>query len=57
MSKIKKYDSMVQKINEELNDDLINKYNEDTVGPIMLLEEKSFQIKLVKERHPQLSIF
>ena len=45
MSKIKKYDSMVQKINEELNDDLINKYNEDTVGPIMLLEEKSFQIK------------
>ena len=44
-SKIKKYEEMVQKIHEELNDDIINKYNEDTVGPIMLLEEKSFRIK------------
>ena len=45
MSKIKKYDEMVRKIHEELNEEQINKYNEDTEGPIMSLEEKSFRIK------------
>ena len=44
MSK-KKYDEMVEKINEELNEDQSNKYSEETDGPIMLLEEKSFRIK------------
>ena len=44
MSKIKKYDEMVQKIHEELDEEQINKYSEDTDGPIMLLEEKSFRI-------------
>ena len=43
--KIKKYEEMVQKIHDELNEDLINKYNEDTMGPILLLEEKSFRIQ------------
>ena len=37
---------MVEKINEELNEDQSNKYSEETDGPIMLLEEKkSFRIK------------
>ena len=45
ISKIKKYEELVQKIHDELNEDLINKYNEDTVGPILLLEEKSFRIQ------------
>ena len=36
---------MVEKINEELNEDQINKYSEETDGRIMLLEEKSFRIK------------
>ena len=45
MSKIKKYDEMVEKINEELNEDQINKYSDETDGPIMLLEEKSLRIK------------
>jgi hypothetical protein len=40
ISKIKKYEENVQKIHDELNEELINKYNEDTVGPILLLEEK-----------------
>ena len=44
MSKIKKYDEMVQQIHDELNEDQINKYSEDTDGPIMSLEEKSFRI-------------
>ena len=45
ISKIKKYEENVQKIHDELNEELINKYNEDTVGPILLLEEKSLRIE------------
>ena len=44
ISKIKKYDQMLHKMQEELNEEQINKYSEDTIGPMMLLEEKSFQI-------------
>ena len=44
MVKIKKYDEMLKKIHIELNEDQVNKYNENTLGPILFLEEKSFRI-------------
>ena len=44
MVKIRKYDEMLKKIHNELNEDQVNKYNEDTLGPILFLEEKSFRI-------------
>jgi hypothetical protein len=44
MVKIRKYDEMLKKIHNEINEDQVNKYNEDTLGPILFLEEKSFRI-------------
>ena len=44
MVKIRKYDEMLKKIHNELNEELVNKYNENTLGPILFLEEKSFRI-------------
>ena len=44
MIKIRKYDEMLKKIHHELNEDQVNKYNENTLGPILFLEEKSFRI-------------
>ena len=44
MIKIKKYDEMLNKIHDELNEDQINTYNEDTLGPLLFLEDKSLLI-------------
>ena len=44
MVKIRKYDEMLKKLYEELNDDIVNKYNEDTSVPLMFLQEKYFAI-------------
>ena len=44
MKKIKKYDEMLKKIHIELNEDQVNKYSDDTLGPILFLEEKSLRI-------------
>ena len=44
MVKIKKYDEMLNKIHDELNEEQINRYNEDTLGPLLFLEDKSLLI-------------
>jgi len=44
MVKIKKYDEMLNKIHYELNEEQINRYNEDTLGPLLFLEDKSLLI-------------
>ena len=44
MMKIKKYDEMLNKIHDELNEDQINNYAEDTLGPLLFLEDKSLLI-------------
>ena len=49
MVKIKKYDEMLNKIHDELNEDQINNYNEDTLGPLLFLEDKSMLISKASE--------
>ena len=49
MAKIKKFDEMLKKIHNELNEDIVNKFSENTLGPILFLEEKSFRISKAKE--------
>ena len=49
MMKIKKYDEMLNKINDELNEDQINNYSEDTLGPLLFLEDKSLLITKAKD--------
>jgi hypothetical protein len=44
MIKIKKYDEMLNKIHDELNEEQINNYSEDTLGPLLFLEDKSLLI-------------
>ena len=49
MVKIKKYDDMLNKIHDELNEEQINNYNEDTLGPLLFLEDKSLLISKASE--------
>ena len=49
MIKIKKYDEMLNKIHDELNEDQINNYSEDTLGPLLFLEDKSLLISKASE--------
>ena len=49
ISRIKNYEKMLNKIYDELNEELINEYNDDTLGPILFLEDKSRRIKKAKE--------
>ena len=49
MVKIKKYDEMLNKIHDELNEEQINSYNEDTLGPLLFLEDKSLLISKAVE--------
>ena len=44
MIKIRKYDEMLNKIHDELNEEQINTFNEDTLGPLLFLEDKSLLI-------------
>ena len=44
MVKIRKYDEMLNKIHDELNEEQINTFNEDTLGPLLFLEDKSLLI-------------
>ena len=44
MVKIRKYDEMLKKLYEELNDDIVNKYNEDTSIALLFLQEKHYAI-------------
>ena len=49
MVKIRKYDEMLNKIHDELNEEQINTYNEDTLGPLLFLEDKSLLISKAAE--------
>ena len=49
MIKIKKYDEMLNKIHDELNEEQINNYSEDTLGPLLFLEDKSLLISKASE--------
>ena len=49
MIKIKKYDEMLNKIHDELNEEQINNYSEDTLGPLLFLEDKSLLISKANE--------
>ena len=49
MVKIRKYDEMLNKIHDELNEEQINTYNEDTIGPLLFLEDKSLLISKASE--------
>ena len=44
MIKIRKYDEMLKKIYVDLNNDIVNKYSDDTSIPLLYLEEKYYQI-------------
>ena len=44
MIKIRKYDEMLKKIYVDLNNDIINKYSDDTSIPLLYLEEKYYII-------------
>ena len=45
MVKIKKYDAMLNKIHDELNNEKINNYNNDPMEPLLFLEDKSLLIR------------
>ena len=49
MVKIRKYDEMLKKIYEDLNDDIVNVYNYDTSVPLLFLQEKYFLIAKATE--------
>jgi hypothetical protein len=49
MIKIKKYDEMLNKIHDELNEEQINNYSEDTLGPLLFLEDKSLLVSKASE--------
>ena len=49
ISRIKNYEKMLNKIHDELNEDLINEYNDDTLGALLFLEDKSRRIEKAKE--------
>ena len=49
MVKIRKYDEMLKKIYEDLNNDIVNLYNEDTSVPLLFLQEKYFLISKATE--------
>ena len=49
MVKIRKYDEMLKKIYEDLNDDIVNKFNFDTSVPLLFLQEKYFLIAKATE--------
>ena len=44
MVKIRKYDEMLKKIYVDLNNDIVNKFSDDTSVPLMYLDEKYYQI-------------
>ena len=44
MVKIRKYDEMLKKIYDDLNDNIVNQYNDDTSVPLLFLQEKYFLI-------------
>ena len=45
MKKIKEFDDKIKSLINELNDEIINNFHEDTIGPILFLEDKSLQIQ------------
>ena len=49
MVKIRKYDEMLNKIHDELNEEQINTFSEDTLGPLLFLEDKSLLISKASE--------
>ena len=49
MVKIRKYDEMLKKIYDDLNDNIVNQYNDDTSVPLLFLQEKYFLIAKATE--------